>query len=358
MEIETEMYLLCMSAYCLCSYFFVKKFAHHIWSYFLVGILYIPFFSVLALHFCIPRSFHILILCSYGLFLFGPVLLIICAVVCWNKFKVFRIFFLTFALILIAIPLEGFVIEPHWLEVRHETMNSNKLKKPLKIAVIADLQTDGVGEYERDALSKVKQYQPDIILFAGDYIQLYDEGRDHQVDLLNKLFKDINFQPPLGAFAVPGDCDQIPNWQACFEGLPVKTFDNNSTIKIGELTLTVLNLEASRLATYKIPQVEGFHIVLGHAPDFALTSPNADLLVAGHTHGGQVQLPFYGPPMMMSGVPRAWGRGCMTDIGNGAMLCISRGIGMERQRAPRLRFLCRPELVLIDVVPSISEPNK
>lgn len=355
MEIETLMYLLCMSAYCLCAFIFVKKFAHHLWSYFLVGLLYIPFFSILAFKLCIPRSFHVLILCCYGLFLFGSVLLVICAVVCWNKFKVFRVFFLTFAAILIAIPLDAFIIEPHWLEVRHEKIVSTKLKKRLKVAIIADLQTDEVGVYEKNALNEVKQFDPDIILFAGDYIQLYDERRSHQVELLNKLLKETDFHPALGAYAVPGDCDQIPNWQACFDGLPVKTFDTNCTIQVGEVTLTVLNLEASRLATYDIPRVERFHIVLGHAPDYALTSPKADLLVAGHTHGGQVQVPFYGPPMMMSGVPRAWGRGCMTDIGNGAMLCISRGVGMERQRAPRLRLLCRPELVFIDVVPQSTK---
>lgn len=40
------------------------------------------------------------------------------------------------------------------------------------------------------------------------------------------------------------------------------------------------------------------------------------------------------------------------NIGTGAMLCVSRGVGMERGMAPRLRFLCRPELVFIDVLPA------
>lgn len=354
---HTGQYLLAMTAYCVGAYFFLRKFSNHVWSYLIVGVLYIPYFSVIALWLCIPKGFHILVLLCFGLFVFGSILLILSAIVCWNKFKIFRVFFLTFSVILTAVSLEAFVIEPHWLSVRHETMTSSKLKKPLKVAVIADIQTDDVGDYEREALTKVKQYQPDIVLFAGDYIQLYDENRDHQLALLNKVFKEVNLQPPLGTFAVRGDVDQVPNWNACFKGLPIQSFEESATIKSGDLTITVLNLEASRSGTYEIPEIEGFHIVVGHAPDYALLRPKADLLVAGHTHGGQVQIPIYGPPMMFSQVPREWGRGCMTDIGNGAMLCVSRGVGLERQLAPRIRFICRPELVFIDVLPTqFSQP--
>jgi predicted MPP superfamily phosphohydrolase len=50
-------------------------------------------------------------------------------------------------------------------------------------------------------------------------------------------------------------------------------------------------------------------------------------------------------------VPRSWAAG-VTRLVNGATLIVSRGVGMERGSAPRLRFLCRPELVIIEVLPS------
>jgi len=75
---------------------------------------------------------------------------------------------------------------------------------------------------------------------------------------------------------------------------------------------------------------------------------DADLMVAGHTHGGQVQLPLIGPLITLSAVPRAWASG-VTELEPGRTLVVSRGVGMERGNAPRLRFLCRPEVVIVNV---------
>ena len=96
--------------------------------------------------------------------------------------------------------------------------------------------------------------------------------------------------------------------------------------------------------------VDGFHVVFGHGPDFALGAVDADLLVAGHTHGGQVRLPIIGPLLTYSTIPRAWAAG-VTALSGGRTLVVSRGVGMERAHAPRLRFRCKPEIVIIDVLP-------
>ncbi|HEX6202615.1 MAG TPA: hypothetical protein VF100_06400, partial [Thermoanaerobaculia bacterium] len=74
------------------------------------------------------------------------------------------------------------------------------------------------------------------------------------------------------------------------------------------------------------------------------------LLLAGHTHGGQVRLPGVGPLVTASRVPRSWAAG-RTALADDRTLIVSRGIGMERGYAPQLRFLCRPELVVVDLEP-------
>ncbi len=89
---------------------------------------------------------------------------------------------------------------------------------------------------------------------------------------------------------------------------------------------------------------------------FALGSVPADLLIAGHTHGGQVRLPLIGAIMTLSRIPRRWAAG-LTDLPGGGRLLVSRGTGMERANAPRLRFLCRPELVVIDLTPAAGTPS-
>jgi hypothetical protein len=50
-------------------------------------------------------------------------------------------------------------------------------------------------------------------------------------------------------------------------------------------------------------------------------------------------------------VPRAWAAGT-TRLDSGRTLVVSRGVGMERGDAPRLRFLCRPEIVIVEIVPA------
>ncbi len=59
---------------------------------------------------------------------------------------------------------------------------------------------------------------------------------------------------------------------------------------------------------------------------------------------------WVGPLLTLSQVPRAWAAG-RTDQSDGRTLAASRDIGMERGWAPRLRFLCRPEVVVIVLLP-------
>src|SRR5690606_31801463 len=119
-----------------------------------------------------------------------------------------------------------------------------------------------------------------------------------------------------------------------------------------DVTLTGLPLGRSK-APLDLPRPsDRYHIVLGHRPDFALGSVDADLLLAGHTHGGQVQIPGFGPLVTLSNIPRAWAAGTVVSLDDDTTLVVSRGLGMERGVAPRLRFLCRPELVILDLVPA------
>jgi predicted MPP superfamily phosphohydrolase len=93
-------------------------------------------------------------------------------------------------------------------------------------------------------------------------------------------------------------------------------------------------------------------IALAHRPDAVRRlSPHTrvDLTVAGHTHGGQVQLPVVGPLTIASRVPREVGAGGLHEL-DGRSIYVSRGVGAERAQAPRLRLGAVPEVSLITLL--------
>ena len=90
-------------------------------------------------------------------------------------------------------------------------------------------------------------------------------------------------------------------------------------------------------------------IVFGHAPDYVLglrDGPPIGLALAGHTHGGQIVVPFVGPPLTLSRVPRHIAAGGLHGHGR-TPVHVSRGVGMERGSAPQIRFLCPPEICIL-----------
>ncbi len=241
-------------------------------------------------------------------------------------------------------------IEPLQLQVTTVTLKSPKITLPLRIAIVADLQTEGIGNYERSAIRRIMVQQPDIILFTGDYLQVSAIDLPRVTDEFREMLKQEGLSAPHGIYAVRGDVERDA-WARQFAELPIKTFEHTTTFHVGELALTALSAVDSRFGLKTLPSTDRFHVVFGHAPDFALGDLSADLQIAGHTHGGQVRLPFFGPILTLSRVPRAWAAG-VTDLGLGRTLIVSRGIGMERGPAPRLRFLCRPEIVIVHLRPA------
>ena len=285
---------------------------------------------------------------AWALFLYAPLYLASAAVLLRRRRRL-AIAAASAAILIWAFALEAVVIEPRWLDVTHVEIRTDKLDAPIKIALLADIQTDDPGDWERDALARVAAEEPDLVLFAGDYIQTHsDEEHEKATARLNEILREAGLDPPLGIVAVRGNIDPVA-WPELFDGTGAITGDARTVTDLGPVTVTALSLyEAFNGA--EIDAVEDFHIVIGHAPDFALDEPPADLMVAGHTHGGQVRLPFLGPIFTLSTVPRAWAAG-VTEVRPGSTLVVSRGLGMERHNAPRVRFLCRPQLIFIDLIP-------
>ncbi len=301
------------------------------------------------------RSWHpfgIIRLWSYGLLLHGGVLLAATAIL-WRRHRPWlAAMAASGTLLIVLVAIEAFLIEPTWLEVSQHRIKSNKLHQPVRLAIVADLQTDHIGDYERRVFAEVMRAKPDVILLAGDYIQIDSVERHATLRRqLNDLLQEIGFSAPRGIYAVKGNVDS-PYWYTAFANLGVHITSSSKSFSLDDLRITCLGLGDSFDPTLKLPagDPQQFHLVLGHSPSFALGKIQADLLVAGHTHGGQIQLPFLGPIVTNCSLSRQFAVG-VNELPSGAKLLVSRGIGMERGHAPRLRFLCRPELVIVDLVP-------
>lgn len=257
-----------------------------------------------------------------------------------------------FGVMVLATGAHAFFVEPFRLEVNTHRIESDRVERKLRIVCLSDIQTDRVGAFERQVLETARGLSPDLVVFPGDFIHESDAAayaRESQA--LRDLLRDVKLAPALGAFAVDGDVERRRNWTPIFDGTGVRPLPRPDPVDLGPVELVGLPLPQSRRAVTTLPPPSKFRVVFGHAPDYALWPLEADLLVAGHTHGGQVQVPFFGPVLTFSAVPRRWAAGGLVELPGGRHLVVSRGIGMEREEAPRLRFNCRPEIVVIDVVP-------
>jgi predicted MPP superfamily phosphohydrolase len=99
---------------------------------------------------------------------------------------------------------------------------------------------------------------------------------------------------------------------------------------------------------------DAYTILMYHTPDLMpeAAQRGIGLYLAGHTHGGQWRLPFYGAVLTSSVYGKRYEMGHYVQ--GATELYVSRGLGMEGLAAPRARFICPPEVVLLTLLPSGS----
>jgi predicted MPP superfamily phosphohydrolase len=264
---------------------------------------------------------------------------------------------------LLAVYVRAYRMEPRMLRVRHHELErvagGAVGTRDLRILHLTDIQTPTIGAHERRALEAGLAARPDLIVLTGDYVQneLGRRTEERAAFDLRVLMSRVGFNAPLGVFATNGDAG--PPCRDVFAGTAVRCLvDESASVALpGGGTMSITGLSRSR-GRERRPEALGellgavpradVRVVISHAPDFvdALPEP-VDLVLAGHTHGGQVVLPFFGPPHTASRLPRLYAGG-LHDYA-GTPLHVSRGVGMERGFAPPLRFLCPPEICVLDV---------
>lgn len=255
-------------------------------------------------------------------------------------------------------------VEPFWIAV-------TRYRAPfpvagLRVAVIGDFH---VGPHKKDrfvrkAVQRTNRLKPDLVLLVGDF--LFDEHAD--VEHLEPL---RHLHARLGVFAVTGNHDSgshhVPrnkhhvgprdrtgDLDAFLTSFGIRFLRNASaTVGHGDASFAIAGVDDLWMESCDLRKTfAGVKkgepcLLLSHQPDVILdpASHRADLIVSGHTHGGQMRLPWWGSlSHMPQRLSKNFDRGIFS-VGKGTTLAITHGIG---ETFVPLRLFARPEIMVLE----------
>jgi predicted MPP superfamily phosphohydrolase len=259
------------------------------------------------------------------------------------------------------------LVEPGWLQRTATSIRLPRLPSALdglSVALLSDLH---VGPHVspaqvRRAVTITNGSGPDVIIVAGDFVS---QSASHSNACAVEL---AALRAPHGVFAVLGNHDVWTDADAVAANVSAAGLhvlrDERVPIETNGSRLWLLGIEDTgymgggfdtfrarwagaearlRELLTAIPPGEPC-LLLVHNPDFTeMAAPGeVDLALCGHTHGGQVRLPFVGPPVVPSCFGAKYAAGLVQ--GPGTLVYVTRGVGLI---APRVRFNCRPEVSLL-----------
>jgi predicted MPP superfamily phosphohydrolase len=256
----------------------------------------------------------------------------------------------------------GTLVEPFRLTVSEVEVCSTKLDNPgeaLRIVQLSDLHVERLTRRERDLMVLVAELAPDLIVLTGDFLSTSYSSDPRAVDDLRALLAQLH--APGGVYAVWGtpevDLPQVLRPVLAEEGIIVLE-DEAADLAIHGHRLWLMgllcrrDLEAGgahlRALLDRAPH-DAVTLLLHHTPDLMpqASAMGVDLVLTGHTHGGQWRVPGFGAILTSS---RYWKRYEAGHYQEGhTHLYVSRGLGMEGFGAPRARFFCPPEVVVIEL---------
>ncbi len=275
-------------------------------------------------------------------------------------------------------------IEPSWLHINRLDIRVAGLPRAfdgLSIAHLSDIHLDPWMTRERVAhvCEAANALGPDLIVITGDFISRDQRPRDAQgraqgdaqTGLAPGLSSALSvLHAPLGVWGVLGNHD---HWAS---GAAVSRFIREGGVRELNNKITAIERHGARLWLCGVddlwsgnPDFKGVlaqleeraapdevAVLLAHEPDFAdivAGCGRISLQLSGHSHGGQVNIPFFGPPVLPT-MGRKYHTGLyQIATSNGSpqsparqsmQVFTSRGIGVA---GPRVRFNCPPEIVLL-----------
>ena len=258
------------------------------------------------------------------------------------------------------------LVEPLWLQVTRTRIHARGLHpdlEGLRIALLTDLHA-GEGTplwLVRRAVRLAMRARPDVVAVTGDL------AADDWPGFAPVLRALAGLAAPHGVYAVPGNHDHtvgIARWKRDVRrhGGGMVDLTNAAILRpVGAATLCVAGVDdlsqgRPSLAELPPPERRDFTLLLAHDPDQAERARRdydaVDLVVSGHTHGGQVRLPFVGALRHQSAYGELYDEGLRRRPWT--QVYVSRGVGTVHLP---IRFLCRPEVAILELTGAPRPPR-
>lgn len=284
-----------------------------------------------------------------------------------KKFKRKIIYLLLSLLIICFICIYEIYISYNSLEVNNYSITNSKINDSINVAIISDLHDNQLGENNKELIDKINSQSPDIILVIGDMVNSDSKNSKIVTNLMKELCKDNKVFFSLGNsdidYIEAGTSDLIKELEDVGVTVLDKAYEdieiNGNTIRIGGMYSYAFGLngfnsvdkDTMEEGVYDFIQdfqnTDNYKIMMAHRPDsfiFGNASEvwDIDLVVSGHTHGGQVVLPFLGGLYVGDqGFFPEYTKG-LFDL-NKIKILISSGLGSGNQKLPRFNNV--PEIV-------------
>ena len=231
-------------------------------------------------------------------------------------------------------------MEPTWLKIRRVRVGTADLG--LRLVQFSDLHHKGNRAYLQSVVNEINALDPDYVCFTGDLVEAR-EFLPETLDILSGL------QAPV--FGVPGNHDY---WSRISFGPVIDCFRATGGAWLLHEHRRIADGRINLIGTgglYLNPALPptdpaALNILLMHYPAWSkkLGPRKYDLILAGHSHGGQVRIPFYGSVIVPSSVEEY-------DLGlyhsPAGPLYVNPGIGYLGKF--NFRFNCRPEITVFEV---------
>lgn len=275
--------------------------------------------------------------------------------------KIRRLFMCMLTMVLIFLSVLGYAyfIEPKLLTVRSFDIETDKQVKPCTIVFFSDTHFGkyyDVGHAE-DIVKKINQNKPDIVVFGGDLLDNY--ARDRNIMDLEYLKEELkNIEAKTGKYAVWGNHDYgggaVRIYEDFMSSCGFELLDDESVL-LEDYGIKLIGYDDYLMgwtdpSLYKIKS-EFYNVIIAHEPVVSqlIESKSENFLLTGHTHGGQVNIPFLTPKMLPEGSAQ-FVKGFYTEQEIGTTVSLnmytSSGIGMTRYP---FRFLNIPEIVKVNL---------